>query len=65
MKRCFKWGFPGVSVVKNLIAMQETQEMWVGSLCWEDLLKKGMTTHCSIFSPGGYHGQKSLAGFSP
>ena len=33
--------------VKNLPAMQETQ---VQSLCWEDLLKKGMTTHSSILA---------------
>ena len=30
--------------VKNLLAMQET---WVRSLCWEDLLEKGMATHSS------------------
>ena len=37
-------GFPGGSVVKNLPAMQETQEMWVQSLGWEDPLEKEMTT---------------------
>ena len=40
-------GFPGVSVVKNLPAMQET---WVCSLCWEDPLEKGMETHPSILA---------------
>jgi len=29
-------------------AMQETQEMWVQSLGWEDPLEKGMATHSSI-----------------
>ena len=32
-------------MVKNLPAMWET---WVRSLCWEDSLEKGMTTHSSI-----------------
>ena len=26
------------------------QEMWVGSLGWEDPLEKEMTTHCSILA---------------
>ena len=38
-------GFPGGSVVKNLPATQETG---VQSLCWEDLLEKGMAIHSSI-----------------
>ena len=33
--------------VKNLPAMQETQEMWVCSLGWEDPLEKEMATHSS------------------
>ena len=40
-------GFPGVSVVKNPPAKQE---MWVQSLCQEDLLEKEMTTHSSILA---------------
>ena len=36
--------------VKNLPAMQETQETWVQSLAWEDPLEKGMATHSSIFA---------------
>ena len=44
------WGFPGGSVVKNLPAMQETQEMWVQSLGWEDPLEEGMATHSSILA---------------
>ena len=31
--------------VKNLIAMRDT---WVRSLCWEDPLEKGTTTHWRI-----------------
>ena len=46
---------------KNLPAGQETQ---VRSLGWEDPLEKGMTTH-SVFLPGKYHGQRSLAGYNP
>ena len=30
--------------------MQETQEMWVRSLGWEDALEKGMVTHSSILA---------------
>ena len=33
-------GFPGDSVVKNLHEIQETQEMWVRFLGWEDHLEK-------------------------
>ena len=36
-----------IVMVKNLPAMQET---WVRSLGWEDSLKKGMATHCSILA---------------
>ena len=35
---------------KNLPAIQETQEMWILSLGWEDPLKKDMGTHSSIFA---------------
>ena len=34
-------------MVKNLPAMQE---IWVGSLGWEDLLEKEMATHSSILA---------------
>ena len=55
-------GFPGGLVVKNLIPMQEMQEMWVRSLDWEDLLEEEMATYSSILAweiqwtegPGGY-----------
>ena len=34
-------------MVKNPPAMCET---WVGSLCWDDPLEKGMATHSSIMA---------------
>ena len=37
-------GFPGGSVVKNLLAKPET---WVQSLGWEDSLEEGLATHSS------------------
>ena len=63
-------------MVKNpqLPTMQETQVQFLGR---EDLLEKGMSTHSSIlawrrecpptpaFLPGEFHGQRSLAGYSP
>ena len=41
-------GFPDGSVVKNLPAIQETQEIWVQSLRKEDPLEEEMATHSSI-----------------
>ena len=46
--------------VKNPAAMQRTQ---VRSLGREDPLEKGMAT--PVFLPGGSHGQRILAGYSP
>ena len=40
-------GYPGGSVVKNLPAMQE---MWIGSLGWEDPLENEMSIHSSILA---------------
>ena len=40
----------GGSNVKNLPAVQETQETWVQSLGREDPLEEGMATHSSIFA---------------
>ena len=40
-------GFPGGSVVKNLLLMQE---IWVGTLGQEDALEKEMATHSSILA---------------
>ena len=44
-------GFSDGAVIKNLPAIQETQETWVWSLGWEDTLEKGMAaTHSSILA---------------
>ena len=37
--------FRGGSAVKNLPARQEMQEIWVGSLGWEDPLEEETATH--------------------
>ena len=44
------WGFPGSSVVKNLPAVQETEETWVQTLGWKDPLEEEMATHCSVLA---------------
>ena len=44
--------------VKNLPAIQETQEMWVQSLGQEDPLEKEMATHYSIVA-WRIHGQRA------
>ena len=43
-------GFPGEAMVKNLLAMQETQEIQIQSLGWEDPLEEEMATHSSILA---------------
>ena len=43
-------GFPGDCTVKNLLAVQETQETCVRSLVWENPLVKGMSTHSIILT---------------
>ena len=43
-------GFPSDSVVKNPLAMQETQETWVRSLGQEDPLEEGMATYSRLES---------------
>ena len=45
-----KWCFPNSSAVTNPSAMQENQETWIQSLCWEDPLGKEMVTHSSILA---------------
>jgi len=51
-------------VVKNLPAMQETQEMRVLSLSWEDPLEKEIATHSNI-PAGRSHARMSLVCYSP
>ena len=48
-----------VQMVKNLLAIQESQ---VRSLGWEDPLEEGMAT--PVFLPGESHGQRRLEGYS-
>ena len=43
-------GFPGGLAVKNLPAVLELQEAWVGSLSQEDPLEEGMAAHSSILA---------------
>ena len=43
-------GFPGDTVVKKQLPVQETQEMWVWSLGQEDPLEKEVATHSSILA---------------
>ena len=64
MTNTLKPGFPGGSVVKNLPAIQETQETWVRSLGMEDNPEKG-TQPTPVFLPEKSNGQRSLAGYSP
>ena len=55
------WASLVAQIVKNLLAVQET---WVQPLGWEDPMEKGMATH-SVFLPGEFYGQRSLASYSP
>ena len=43
-------GFPDGTVVKNLPAMQETQEKWIQSLDQEDPLEEEMAIHSRILA---------------
>ena len=54
-------GFPGGAVVKNLLAIRETQ---VQSLDTEDHLEKGMATHSSILAQRIPWTERSLVGYS-
>jgi len=48
-------------MVKNLGAMQETEfDPWVGKIPWR---REWLLT--PVFLPGEFHGQRSLAGYSP
>ena len=50
-------------MLKNLFAMQETGVQTLGQ---EDALEKEMATQLTpVFLPGEFHGQRSLAGYSP
>ena len=44
------WASQVAQWVKNLPAMQKTQEIWVRALGWEGPPEKGMATHSSILA---------------
>ena len=56
-----KLSFPGGSVVKNPLAMQET---WIQSRDREDLLEKEWQP-TPVFLPGKSHAQRGLPGCRP
>ena len=59
--RVLRVGFLGGSDVKNPPAMQETLfDLWVGKISWR---REWLPT--PVFWSGEFHGQRSLAGYSP
>ena len=61
MSTPFWRSFPGGSVVKNLLAMQETGfDPWVKKIPWR---RKWQPT--PVFLPGESHGQKRLVAYHP
>ena len=55
--------FPGGAEVKKLPAVPAT---WFLSVCWEDPLEKEMEKEdAPIFLHGRFHGQRSLAVYTP
>ena len=54
-----------VQGVKNPLSMQETQEIRVQSLGWEDPLEEEMTTHSSILIWKILWTEEPGAGYSP
>ena len=59
LRKCLS--FPGGSNGKDWLQCGSPR---VRSLGWEDPLEKGMATTL-VFLPGEFHGQRSLAGYSP
>ena len=51
-------------MVKDMLPTQETQELWVPSLGWEDPWRRKWQA-TPEFLPEKSHGQKSLMGYSP
>ena len=60
MRKSLGGAFLVAQMIKKWPATQEPQ---VWSMVWEDLLEKGIPT--PVFLPGGFHGQRNLAGYSP
>ena len=58
------WASLVAQQVKNLPAMQETQDMGVQSLGQGNPLEKGKAT-TPLFLPGELHGQRNLVSYSP
>ena len=58
------WPSQVAQQLKICLPMQETQEMQVQSLGWEDSLEKEMATP-PIFSLRKSHGQRSLTEYRP
>ena len=60
----YNLGFTRDSGIKNLPAMQKSQETWfspcIGKIPW-----KRAWQGTSAFLPGDLHGQRSLVGYSP
>ena len=54
--------FPGGASGKAHTCQFRRQDTGVQALGWEDPLAEGRATHSM---PGGVHGQRSLAGYSP
>ena len=61
---CNPYGFPGDSVGKEPPANAGDTRTWVQSLGQEDPLERKWQPF-PVFLPGKFHGQRSLAGYSP
>ena len=51
-------------MIKDLPAMQETQESWVRSLDWEHPLEESKVDYSSVLARK-FHEQRSLADYGP
>ena len=57
-------GSPGGAVVKNMPANAGDTKIQAQSLGWEDPWSR-IWQPAPVFLPGKFHGQRSLAGYSP
>ena len=58
----YSWASLVAQLVKNLPVVQKD---CVQSLAWKDTLLQGIFLPTPVFWPGEFHGQRSLAGYSP
>ena len=58
------FGFPDGSVVKNMLAVQETQQTLIQSRVWKILWRRKWQP-TPVFLPENPEGQRSLVGYSP